>query len=38
VCGVQAGEFISAAGEWLRENDGVTADDPGYFDTPEWEG
>jgi len=25
-------EFISAAGEWLRDNHGATADDPGYFD------
>ncbi len=30
-CGVTAGEFIAAAGEWLRDNGGVTADDPGYF-------
>jgi hypothetical protein len=30
-CGVTAGEFIAAAGEWLRDNDGATADDPGYF-------
>ena len=25
-------KFISAAGEWLRDNHGATADDPGYFD------
>ena len=31
-CGVTAMEFISAAGEWLRDNHGATADDPGYFD------
>ena len=31
-CDVTAGEFISAAREWLNENDGATADDPGYFD------
>lgn len=30
-CGVTAAEFISAAGAWLRDNDGATADDPGYF-------
>jgi ssDNA-binding Zn-finger/Zn-ribbon topoisomerase 1 len=28
-CGVTADEFIEAAGEWLRNNDGATADDPG---------
>ena len=31
-CGVSASQFIAAAGEWLRENDGVTVDDPGYFE------
>ena len=30
-CGVTAGDFISAAGDWLRDNDGAEADDPGYF-------
>jgi hypothetical protein len=30
-CGVKAGEFIASAGEWLREHDGATADDHGYF-------
>lgn len=30
-CGVTAGAFIEAAGEWLGDNNGVTADDPGYF-------
>lgn len=32
-CGVTAGQFIAAAYEWLRDNDGATADDPGYFDS-----
>jgi len=30
-CGITAADFISAAGEWLRDNNGATADDPGYF-------
>jgi hypothetical protein len=30
-CGVTASDFISAAADWLRENDGATAEDPGYF-------
>ena len=30
-CGVTASEFIAAAGAWLQEHDGATADDPGYF-------
>lgn len=30
-CGVTASQFIAAAGEWLRNNDGAEADDPGYF-------
>lgn len=30
-CGLEASDFISAAYDWLQENDGVTADDPGYF-------
>jgi hypothetical protein len=30
-CGITAGEFIMAAGEWLENNDGTTAEDPGYF-------
>jgi len=30
-CGATASDFIAAAGEWLRNNDGATADDPGYF-------
>jgi hypothetical protein len=31
-CGIPASEFISAAGDWLQSNDGVSAEDPGYFD------
>ncbi|KKL91509.1 hypothetical protein LCGC14_1893990 [marine sediment metagenome] len=31
-CGLTASDFISAAYAWLRENNGATADDPGYFD------
>lgn len=30
-CGVSAGDFIGAAGDWLRDNDGAEVDDPGYF-------
>lgn len=30
-CGCTAGDFISAAYDWLADNDGATADDPGYF-------
>ena len=30
-CGLSAGDFINAARDWLAENDGVTAEDPGYF-------
>ena len=30
-CGVTASQFIQAAGEWLRDNDGAQAEDPGYF-------
>jgi hypothetical protein len=30
-CGMPAMEFIKAAGEYLREHNGVTAEDPGYF-------
>jgi hypothetical protein len=30
-CGLTATDFISAAYDWLIENDGVTAEDPGYF-------
>jgi hypothetical protein len=31
-CGVAAIQFISSAIEYINENDGATADDPGYFD------
>jgi hypothetical protein len=31
-CGTRAGVFIEAARDWLTENDGATADDPGYFE------
>jgi hypothetical protein len=31
-CGVTASEFIGAAREWLENNDGAQAEDPGYFD------
>ena len=30
-CGLTASDFIGAAEEWLSDNDGVEADDPGYF-------
>jgi len=30
-CGVTASEFIESAGEYLNDNDGAEADDPGYF-------
>lgn len=30
-CHCTPGEFISAAAEWLTDNDGAEADDPGYF-------
>lgn len=30
-CGCKAGAFISAAGEFLSDNDGLEAIDPGYF-------
>jgi hypothetical protein len=30
-CGLTATEFISAAANWLDENEGATAEDPGYF-------
>lgn len=32
LCGVSAGDFITAAGDWLRDNDGAETDDPGYFE------
>lgn len=31
-CGLAAGEFMSAAYDWLKAHDGAVADDPGYFD------
>jgi|GEM_PF-5509400 hypothetical protein len=31
-CGIKALTFIHAAREWLDDNDGATAEDPGYFD------
>ena len=31
-CGVSASDFISAASDWLYDNDGVVAEDPGYFE------
>jgi hypothetical protein len=31
-CGLQAGDFISAARQWLDDHDGAEAEDPGYFD------
>lgn len=30
-CGMTAGEFITAAYEFLTDNDGLTVEDPGYF-------
>lgn len=30
-CGLSASDFIAAAGNWLSDNDGATAEDPGYF-------
>ncbi len=30
-CTVGRGDFIAAAYDWLRDNDGVEVDDPGYF-------
>jgi hypothetical protein len=30
-CGIKATDFITAAREYLDNNDGATADDPGYF-------
>ena len=30
-CGVTVAEFLSAAYDWLVNNDGLTAEDPGYF-------
>lgn len=30
-CGATAGDFIAKAYDFLRDNDGLTVDDPGYF-------
>ena len=30
-CGMTAAAFIESAGDWLRDHDGATAPDPGYF-------
>jgi len=30
-CGRTASDFITAAGDWLRDNAGAEAEDPGYF-------
>jgi hypothetical protein len=30
-CGLKAGDFICAAGIWLEDHDGATAEDPGVF-------
>jgi hypothetical protein len=30
-CGLTQTDFISAAYDWLCDNDGATAEDPGYF-------
>lgn len=34
-CGVTASEFIAAASNWLHDNDGAEAEDPGYMDGAE---
>lgn len=34
-CGVEAGAFIASAYEFLTDNDGLTAEDPGYFEGQE---
>lgn len=31
-CGLTASKFISAARQWLDDNDGAQAEDPGYFE------
>lgn len=31
-CGVTAHDFIQSAGQYLDDNDGAQAEDPGYFD------
>ena len=31
-CGKKAGDFITAALDWIQDNDGAEIEDPGYFD------
>lgn len=31
-CGLQASDFILAARNWIDDNDGAEAEDPGYFE------
>lgn len=31
-CGLEAGDFISNARQWIDDHDGASVDDPGYFD------
>lgn len=31
-CGVTVSAFINTAKDWMRDNDGAQAEDPGYFD------
>lgn len=31
-CGIKAATFIAAALDWLADNDGAQAEDPGYFE------
>lgn len=33
-CGLDASVFIANAREFLDDNDGLTVDDPGYFESP----
>ncbi len=30
-CGVSVDDFVAAAADWLVDNDGATANHPGYF-------
>lgn len=34
-CGLTASDFITAAYDWLSDNEGAKAEDPGYFETEE---
>lgn len=34
-CGLQAGDFVTAARDWMDDNDGAEAADPGYFEESE---